>query len=177
MENLYYFVTQLTTTWNQQDPRGFLNHYFVESGAFVTCFLIALVVAVVGLLLFYGWIGMTSPRLSKLSTWLVTFVAVGLITMAATQLAVIGSNESDNGFFGDATEYAQTKLRPAANDLGQEEGRKFEQQFNDIRVKMDKGCDVVYVLDTWNMGISLIIFFVGSFCVKRLTRYAIAVPF
>lgn len=176
MENLYYFVTTLTT-WNQYDPNGFLNHYFIKDGAFVTCFLIALAVAVVGLLLFYGWIGMSSSRLSKLSTWLVTFVCVGLITMAATQLVVIGSEVSDTGFFGDATEFAQAELRPAANKISQEEGQKFDREFNDIRDKMDKGCDVVYVLDLWNTGISLIIFFVGSLGVKRLTRYAIAVPF
>ena len=176
MENLYYFVTTLTT-WEHYDPRGFLNNYFIENGAFVTCFLIALAVAVVGLLLFYGWIGMSSSKLSKLSTWIVTFVCVGLITMAATQLVVIGSDASNSGFFGNATEYAQTKLRPAAIKISPEEGQKFEREFNDIRGKMDKGCDVVYVLDTWNMGISLIIFFVGSLGVKRLTRYAISVPF
>lgn len=177
MDNLYFFVTQMTTTWNQFDPRGFLNHYFIENGAFVTCFLIALAVAVVGLLLFYGWIGMASSKLSKLSTWLVTFVCVGLITMAATQMVVIGSDASNTGFFRDATEYAQNKLRPDANKISPEEGQKFEREFNDIREKMDKGCDVVYVLDLWNTGISLIIFFVGSIGVKRLTRYAISIPF
>ena len=175
MENLYFFVTNLSS-WN--DPDHYLFHYFIKSGGFVTCFLIALIVAIVGLLLFYGWIGMVSPRLSKLSTWLVTFVCVGLITMAATQLVVIGSNNSGTGFFENAQQH-RSELRRSAGDnhSGQDEIDKLDSNYNKICDEMDKGCDVVYVLDTWNMGISLIIFFVGSLGVKRLTRYAIAVPF
>ena len=173
MENLYFFVTSLSSF---DDPSRFLSFYFIESGGFVTCFLIALIVAIVGLLLFYGWIGMVSPRLSKLSTWLVTFVCVGLITMAATQLVVIGSNNNGTGFFENAQQ-RRSELREGAVRNGQDEIDKLDSNYNKICDEMDKGCDVVYVLDTWNMGISLIIFFVGSLGVKRLTRYAIAVPF
>ena len=106
MENLYYFVTNMST-WTNMDPRKFLYHYFVINGAFTTSFLIALVVAIVGLLLFYGWIGMTSSRLSTLTTWAVTLVLVGLVTFALTQVSVVGSLSSQTGFFEDATQYAQ----------------------------------------------------------------------
>ena len=42
---------------------------------------------------------------------------------------------------------------------------------------MDKGCDVTWTLDLWNTAISLIIFFFISLGVKRMTKYAIAIPF
>jgi len=159
MENLYYFVTNMST-WTNMDPRQFLYHYFVTNGAFTTSFLIALVVAIVGLLLFYGWIGMTSSRLSTLTTWAVTLVFVGSLS-------------SQTGFFEDATQYAQ-QLRENEPD---ETLAQFEQQVTQIRDLMDKGCDVTWTLDLWNTAISLIIFFLFSLGVKRMTKYAIAIPF
>ena len=172
MENLYYFVTNMST-WTNMDPRQFLYHYFVTNGAFTTSFLIALVVALVGLLLFYGWIGMTSSRLSTLTTWAVTLVLVGLVTFALTQVSVVGSLSSQTGFFEDATQYAQ-QLRENEPD---ETLAQFEQQVSQIRDLMDKGCDVTWTLDLWNTAISLIIFFFISLGVKRMTKYAIAIPF
>ena len=172
MENLYFFVTNMLT-WNNMDPRQFLYHYFVTNGAFTTSFLIALVVAIVGLLLFYGWIGMTSNRLSSLTTWFITLVLVGLVTFALTQISVIGSLSSNTGFFQDATQYAQ-QLRETEPD---ETLMQFEQQVTQIRDLMNQGCDVTWTLDLWNTTISLGIFFLLSLGVKRLTKYAIAIPF
>lgn len=172
MENLYFFVTN-ASTWTDMDPRQFLYHYFVTNGAFTTCFLIALSVAIVGLLLFYGWIGMASSRLSTLTTWAVTLVFVGLVTFALTQVSVIGSLSSQTGFFEDATQYAQT-LRAAEPD---ETLAQFEQQVTNIRDFMDNGCDVTWILDLWNTALSVLIFFLISLGVKRMTKYAIAIPF
>lgn len=172
MENLYFFVTNMST-WTDADPRQFLYHYFVTNGAFTTSFLIALVVAIIGLLLFYAWIGMTSSRLSNLSTWAVTLALVGLVTFALTQVSVVGSLSNQTGFFEDATQYAQ-QLREREPD---ETLAQFEQQVVQIRDLMDQGCDVTWTLDLWNTCISLIIFFVFSIGVKGVTRYAIAIPF
>lgn len=172
MEKLYFLVTRMTT-WTENDPRQFLDHYFIESGAFTTSFLIALVIAICGLLLFYGWIGMSSTRLSNGATWVVTLLAVGLITLVVTQVAVIGSLDSQTGFFENATQYAQQLRGQEPNETIAE----FEQLAQNIRETMDKGCNVVYALDLWNTFLAVIIFFAGSVVAKRYTRYAIAVPF
>lgn len=114
MENLYYLVMSMST-WNQNDPRQFLHHYFVENGAFVTSFAIALAVALIGLLVFYAWFGMASNRLSNRTTWFVTLVVVGLVTLVLTQLMVIGSADSLTGFFKDAADHA-AELRKSITD-------------------------------------------------------------
>lgn len=172
MENLYFLVTNMST-WTSMDPRQFLYHYFVTNGAFTTSFLIALAVAIIGLLLFYGWIGMCSSRLSNLTTWAITLALVGLLTFALTQVSVVGSLSSQTGFFEDATQYAQT-LRTIEPD---ETLSQFEEQVAQIRDLMDKGCDVTWTLDLWNTALSLLIFILISLGVKRLTKYAIAIPF
>ncbi len=172
VENLYFLVTN-TSTWTSGDPRQLLDHYFIENGAFTTSLLIALGVAVVGLLIFYGWIGMSSNRLSNLPTWLVTLCSVGLITLGMTQMTVVGSQDSQTGFFEDAQQYVPV-LKEGVPDADM---NAFNNDVENIREAMDKGCDVVYTLDLWNMAIALVIFFVGSIAVKRMTRYAIAIPF
>ena len=172
MEKLYFLVTG-QDTWTQKDPHQFLHHYFIENGAFTTCFLIAIVVAILGLLIYYGWIGNVSNRLSTLPTWIVTFIVVGLITLAVTQVVVIGSLDNQTGFFDDVTQHAQELRQSVSNNAL----TQFDTEVNNIRNTMHNGCDVVYVLDLWNMFISLFIFFLLSLGVKRFTRYCIAIPF
>lgn len=171
MENLYYLVMRMTT-WTDNDPRQFLHHYFVQEGAFVTCFAIALAIAVIGLLVFYGWFGMASNRLSNRTVWFVTLIVVGLVTLAVTQLVVIGSLDSLTGFFNDVASHA-SDLR---QNVPQDQVGIFDLQVQQIKDTISKGCDVTWALDLWNTAISLIIFVVMSFVVKRFTRYAIAVP-
>ena len=172
MEKLYFLVTGLKT-WTDRDPHQFLHHYFIENGAFTTSFLIALVVALLGLLFFYGWLGNFSNRLSTLPSWIVTLIVVGLITMVVTQVMVIGSYDSQTGFFDDVTQYAQELRQNESNNTV----AQFDTDVDNIRSTMSNGCDVVYVLNLWNMILSLIIFFLCSLGVKRFTRYAIAIPF
>lgn len=172
MENLYYLVMRMET-WIQNDPRQFLYHYFVTDGAFVTSFAIALAIAVIGLLVFYGWFGMVSNRLSNRTVWFVTFVVVGLVTFALTQLIVIGSLDNLTGFFNDAANYASELKR----NVPKEQLPIFNAQVEQIKNAISDGCDVTWALDLWNTLISLIIFFVGSILAKRFTKYAIAIPF
>lgn len=172
MENLYYLVMRMST-WTQNDPHQFLHHYFVENGAFVTSFAIALAVAFIGLLVFYGWFGMVSNRLSNRTIWVVVLLVVGLVTFALTQLIVIGSMDNLTGFFNDAATFASELKKNVPLDKLSD----FTQQVDQIKNAISDGCDVTWALDLWNTAISLIVFFVGSLLAKRFTRYAIAIPF
>ena len=172
IETIYSIVTNMST-WTGADPRQFLHHYFIVNGAFTTALLIALAVAAVALLLFYGWIGMQSNRLSNFNVWLVTLICATLCTAGITQLSVIGSDEGQTGFFADAADYAQTTLRP---NTPNEAIVQFEQDYDNIVKTMDGACDVVLALDLWNALLTIIVFVALSFGVKGFTRYAISVP-
>lgn len=173
MKNLYFFVT-MCKTWQYNDPKRFLHHYFITNDAFITCFLIALGAAIVGAALFYGWIGNQSVRLSKVSTWLVILLAVGLVSLGLTHLSVIGSAESQTGFFEDLISYRTELLNK--EEIPDEQFTQFETEVTQVREAMDKGCDVVYMLDLGNAILAIVFFFIISLCVKRFTTYAVAVP-
>lgn len=177
MEKLYFFVMQ-SDIWTNNDPLGYLHGYFVAEGGFKSAFLIGLVVAIIGVAFFYGWIANTSPRLSKMSTWLITLVAVGGITFATTQMIVIGSDNSQNqtGMFASISNQQNDHL--SQQDLSEEEIANINQYTRTLQNQVSTLSNSITMgTDLGTTAYALLIFFVLSICVKNLTRYGISIPF
>ena len=177
MEKLYFFVMQ-SDVWNVNDPRGFLFKYFIEEGGFKSAFLIALVAAIIGVAIFYGWIANAAPRLSKMSTWLITLVAVGGITFATTQVIVIGSDNSQDktGMFASISNQQNDLLQQ--QELSQEEIESINQDTRALQNQVDTISNSITMgVDLGTTAYALLIFFILSICLKNLTRYGISIPF
>lgn len=175
MEKLYFFVAQCDT-WLNGDPNGYLNQYFCTEGAFNHAILIAGGVAVVAALFFYGWIGMAVNRLANLGVWLCTMLLDAVLTFVITNATVIGSSAAGTGVFHSIAEYQSVLMKqiPVDDEVGREALISMTNQFIDT---LAIGCDVTRYLNMGNAVISILIFFIISICVKKLTTYAAYVPF
>lgn len=173
MENLFFFVKSCSTWKN--DGQLFLYTYFIEQGAFGKCLLIALCVAAVGAAVYYGFIGMKSESLSTLPVWLLTLVAVGLVSLAFAQMSVIGSPSKDNGVFRSMNNRLETIRQDSNNSDRMIEEAEYAR--NELSNKIDEKCDVVYAVDGGTTCYAILFFFIISIAVKRLTVHASAIPF
>lgn len=174
MEKLYSLVSQCKT-WLNDDPNGFLQQFFVSENGFTHAFLIALIVAIVCIALFYGWIGMAVNKLSNLVTWLCTLLVDAVVTFVLTRIMVIGSNDVGTGIYHSITE----KLPKILNmmGVGDDTGRSMVMtQANTLKETLAHGCDVTNNLLLTNVIITVILFVIISFCVKGMTTHATHVP-
>lgn len=172
MEKLYALVTQ-STTWANVDNHQTLYNYFVTEGAFTTCFLIVLGAALLGIAIFYGWIGMRSVRLSNLTTWISTLLGVCAVTFCATQFMIIGSAAKLSGYFGSLNKFA-VSLR---NSTPESELEKLNGDLDRVRDAMSSFCDTVGMLHVTNLVLAIVLFFLISIVVKGFTIQSKAVPF
>lgn len=183
MEKLYYLVTQAKTYGSDADPIGLLKNYFVTEGAFLHAFIIAAVIALVGLAIFYGIFGMKIFKLATRPVYWCVLVLVGAITFSATQISVIGSKKHTTGFFASAYTAKYTKeegrnyFDKYIKDLGDEEGAEAVEQRDALANKMDGFCDVVIRMDCLNALYAILIFFILSLAVKNVTTHAKKIPF
>lgn len=172
MDKIYALVTQ-SSTWTTTDCHQTLHNYFVTEGAFTTCFLIALGAALLGIVIFYGWIGMQSVKLSNFTTWLSMLLGACAVTFCATQFVIVGSAANLKGYFGSLNKYA-VDLR---NSTPESELQKLNADLDSIRNAMDGFCDTVGMLHVTNLLLTVVLFFIVSVVVKSLTTHAKAVPF
>ena len=175
MEQIYFLVSQCET-WLNNDPNGYLEHYFCSDGGFTHAFLIALAIAIVAAIVFYGWIGMAVNRLANLGVWLATLFADAVLTFIITQMSVIGNSDAMTGIFKSIEEHRSelsTKI-PVNDTTGQDNLSNTTTQIIDT---LSNGCDVTYGLNISNVIVSIVLFFVISLCVKKLTTHATHIPF
>ena len=172
MDFLYFLVKGSGTYQPDQDPIGFLKNYFETNGAFTSAFVIALIVALVGLFIFYGIFGMKVFKLAKRSVYWIMFAVVGVSTFALTQTMVVGSKAGQSGFFGST----QAKFEEYVLPLGDQEQQDALLQREEVENKMDGFCPAVSMLDLSNTCVSLLLYFGLSFGVKRFTTYAKIIP-
>lgn len=175
MDFLYFLVKGTETYQPDADPIRLLQNYFETEGAFTSAFIIALIVALVGLLIFYGIFGMKVYRMATHKVYWSVLVIVGVITFAITQFSVVGSEDAQSGFFASAetSEYIEDYLRP----LSEAEQQEAIEQRDELEDKMDGFCDVVITLDLINAVYSVLIFFLLSIVVKNATVHAKKIPF
>lgn len=172
MEKIYALVTE-SSTWASLDSHRTLFNYFITEGAFTTCFLIALGAALLGIVIFYAWIGMNSVRLSNFTTWLSTLLGSCAVTFCATQFMIVGSAAKFSGYFGSLNKYAEG-LR---NSTPQSGLQILNEDLDKIRTAMDGFCDTVSMLHVTNLVLVILLFFIISVLVKGFTPQAKAVPF
>lgn len=170
---LYFFVKGCDMYGNDVDY--YLGNYFESGGGFTTAAIIAATVAVVFISLFYGCIGNFVHRLSTKLCWGVAVVLVGLSTIGVTQLVVVGSEESNSGFFASANDYFETDISPYIT--GETDYHDATQRQNDLFSKMGGVCEVVGRLHGTNVVFSLVLFIVLSLISKRFTVHTKRIPF
>ena len=175
MEKLYFLVSQCQT-WVQNDPNGYLSNYFCEKGAFLHAFLIALAVAAVAAAVFYGWIGNAVAKLSNLTTWLCTTLLCAAVTFLVTKILVVGSYLASTGVFQSFVDHKQELLKtiPPEDEAGR---NNLISQTNNLANTINDGCDVTNYLYLENVVIAVILFFIISMLVKKMTKFAVYVPF
>lgn len=83
MKDLYFFVGNY-----DKDPLRVFDYYFRHGtwagNGYVEALIIAIVLAIVGVVIFYYGIGRTSHKLSTMTTWAITAVMVGFLCFAVT---------------------------------------------------------------------------------------------
>lgn len=171
-----YFLVSTCETWLNKDGNGYLNNYFIDEGGFTNALLIAIAVAVVAAIVFYGVIGMKFNRLANLAVWLVTLAADAIVTFFVTQLMIIGSRDGNTGIFQSITNFRGTKLQeiPVDNIQGRTDLSNATDQLVNL---LSNGCDVTTYLNVTNVVLAVVVFFVISICVKGITIHAKHVPF
>lgn len=175
MKQIYFLVSQCET-WLNNDPKGYLEHYFCSDGGFTHAFLIALAIAIVAAIMFYGWIGMTVNRLANLGVWLATLLADAVLTFIITQMSVIGNSDAMTGVFKSIEAHrSELSTQIAVNDTtGQD---NLSNTTTQIIETLSNGCDVTYGLNISNVVVSIVLFFIISLCVKKFTTHATYIPF
>lgn len=173
MDFLYFLVKKSSTYGVNEDPMSFLKNYFETEGAFNTSFYYALIVALVGILLFYGIFGMKIFKLATKAVYWITFGIVGLITAILTQLMVVGSKSGITGFFASVN----NNFSSIVLNLEGEQLNLAMAQRQGIEEKMDGFCDAVLWLDITNAAVAIVLFFLFSLVVKNFTIHAKRIPF
>lgn len=173
MEQIYFLVKSMDT-WTSGDPHLFLTHYFCTNHGFMSAFIVALGVAVLGAALFYGWIGNAADRLATIPVWLITTIVVGVVTLGLTQCIIIGSNTSQTGVFNDIVNYKQELQQSISDD----KLNQFNQDVQNLITNIDSvSNEVVLSLNIENAVIAMLLFFIISICVKNLPPYTKSIPF
>ncbi len=175
LQLIYSFVMHCST-WVNNDPRAFLDNYFVTEEAFTSLFLIAAGVAVVGAAIFYGWIGMTVNRLSNMLVWVVFLIVTGLLSLLITQSSVIGFKDSQTGIYKSIVDRT-TILAHGTSPNDQTARTAIFNDSDSMKNRLSGGCDVTWTLLILNAIYSMLIFLLLSILTKRFTNYAIAIPF
>lgn len=173
MDFLYFLVKGSSTYGVNEDPMSFLKNYFETEGAFNTSFIYALVVALVGLLLFYGIFGMKIYKLATKTVYWITAGLVSFVTLVLTQLIVVGTKSGITGFFASVNDYFSTIV---INLEGEQLNQAMAQR-QGIEDKMDGFCSAVMWLDITNAVVAFVIFFLLSLMVKNITTHAKRIPF
>lgn len=172
MNQIYFLVTAMET-W-QLDGR-FLPNYFITNGGFVSALVIALVVALFAIAIFYGWIGTSVDRLATVPVWIITMIIAGVVAFGVTQAVIIGSSNAQTGVFNDIVNYT--------NDLTKDEkdpnlAAQFLSQSQKLKEDLSSAtCDVVLALNLENAVLSMFFFFLMSLCVKKLPPFTKYIPF
>lgn len=175
MKQIYFLVSQCET-WLNNDPNGYLEHYFCSDGGFTHAFLIALAIAIVAAIVFYGWIGMAVNRLANLGVWLAILFADAVLTFIITKMSVIGNSGAITGIFKSIDEHRNELSTQIPVNATTARDNLFNTTTQIIDT-LSNGCDVTYGLNISNVVISIILFFIISLCVKNLTIHATHIPF
>lgn len=176
MEKLYFLVME-SDLW-KNDGSSFLHDYFCLEGAFTTCLVIVLGVAVVAAAIFYGWIANTSYRLTNLSTWLVTMVVGALLTFGITQYRVIGNEDNNSGIFNSiANQYDVKNSKYDTPEKQESLGKILDENRDKIKEGIKSFDMIVVKLHVTQLVLFLVSFFVISLCVKNMTIHGKSVPF
>lgn len=174
MDKLFILVEK-TELWLNGDKLSLLPSYFVDGTGFSNALLIALAWALIGILVFYLFIGMRSVRLSNVPVWLCTLAAVGALTWLTTTKIVVGSYDGQTGFFQTADQIKTEKLKKALTD---EERDEIKSKYTHTIEEMRKpACGTVLALNGTSVALALLVFFGASLGVKRMSTHASAVPF
>lgn len=173
MDQIYFLVTKMTT-WQTVDTYRFLPHYFIDNGGFTSAFVVALVVALIGIAIFYGWIGTSVDRLATVPVWLITMIVVGVVTFGVTQAVIIGSNAAQTGVFSDIVDFSAIQQQGLPSDLVPQ----FTANVQNLKERLDSvSCDVVLALNIENAVLSMLLFFLISIGVKKLPPFTKYIPF
>ena len=173
MDFLYFFVKSSEEYGVNEDPMSLLKNYFETEGAFNTSFIYALIVAILGLLLFYGFFGMKIYKLATKTVYWVISGVVSVVTLVLTQLMVVGSKSGITGFFASVNEYFS---KIVLNLEGEQLNQAMDQR-QEIEEKMDGFCSAVICLDITNAVVAFGIFLLFSILVKNITIHTKRIPF
>lgn len=176
MDFLYQPILEGCDTWTT-DVNSYLSHYFLSTGegAFTTTFGIAVGVAAIFLLIFYGLFGYVLDKFSTRLVYWITFGLTFLVTWVATNFIVIGSANALTGVFGSINDYKESLQIACGTDIAAVE--ELNVSTNALVQNLSDGCDVTLYLCLINSIVAVALFFLCSILVKRFTRYATAVPF
>lgn len=91
-------------------------------------------------------------------------------------MSVIGNSDAMTGVFKSIEEHrSELSTQIPVNDTaGQDSLSNTTTQIIDT---LSNGCDVTYGLNISNVVVSIVLFFVISLCVKKLTTHATHIPF
>lgn len=173
MDFLYALVKNCGTYQPDQDPLRLLQNYFQTEGAFTDTFIIALVVAIIGLVVFYGIFGMKVYKLATPAVYWTTLALVGLFTLCSTQIVIVGSKSAQTGFF----QSSKNNFEVIVAELPEDDAEEALEQREDLEKKMSGLCAAVLWLDGCNAVYGMAIFFLLSIGVKGKTTHAKSIPF
>lgn len=174
MNKFYERFLSGTELW-ETDQYNFLTTYF-EHEAAITAFVIALIVAAVLMILFYGVFGMKFPKLGENRwVWVICLVASFLITWVATDAVVIGSDVPLSGVFQSIDNQMPDVLENAGSDPEAIEAANIAK--DTMYQELKDYCSFRMTLDLMNSLIGLLLFLLGSIVAKRFTKYSQNVPF
>lgn len=178
MNKFYELCLGGTDLW-LEDKYRFLQNYFVQEGASVTALLIAFIVALVALAIFYGIFGMFFPKVGENRwVWLGFLILTFVATWFITESVIIGNNDSLTGVYGSMDNWMSENILP---DCGtdQTEIAEAHQAYDTMVTNLQEGysCSLLVWLYGINSGISIFLYFLLSVGVKKLTKYSQNVPF
>lgn len=178
MDFLYEWIFEKCEIELPEGVRGLvssiLGQYFGSNGdgqAFFKAFCVAVVVAVVFIIVYYGIFGMKLDKLATRPIYWITFVITGVVSFFATHLIIIGNESNNSGIFG----YIDDFMEHSANNYPDKEA--LGNAVDALTEHINNWGDLVWDLCLENAAISAVIFLILSLIVKRFTHYAKVIPF
>ncbi len=179
MDFLYFWVTS-SKCWEGQYHENFFN----ASGGFLWGFLGALILGIVGALLFYFLCcnSKESGKYAKIGVWWIFMAVTAVVSYFYADLVLIGQSSTadtasvfySHSFYKANDDYYVKKTGEAS--VSPTVIADLTKVKNEISSDLDKGGDVRFEFDLTTALLSALFFFLASLAVKRFTVTGKAIP-
>lgn len=178
--DFFYFLVTDSQSW---DPHYHQN-FFVTQGGFLWGLIGAAVIGIVSALIFYFGCcnNKYAAKNATLGMWSVFLILAGVVSYFYADLVLIGSpGTTDNASIFRRYSFYKANddffiVQTSQGNASPTYIQQLTQTKNKIKSDLDKGGDVRFDFDITTAFLSILVFFLTSLCVKRLTLHGRAIP-